>query len=111
MSHILFIYCYILLSQYHTGQFLLVTIYKYEKSVRNCGMSHDWWLCTVRDRDVSESGVRIGSPSCYQGVDQARGTQVDIQSEEKASSDCMTIYKVVRKLPDHVTLSGTWYGP
>ena len=26
MSHILFIYCYILLSQYHTGQFLLVSI-------------------------------------------------------------------------------------
>ena len=24
MSHILFIYCYILLSQYHTGQFLLM---------------------------------------------------------------------------------------
>ena len=55
--------------------------------------------------------VRISSPSCYQGVDKARGTQVDIQSEEKASSDCTTIYKVVRKLPDHVTLSGTWYGP
>ena len=55
--------------------------------------------------------VRISSPSHYQGVGKARGTQVDIQSEEKSSSDCMTIYKVVQKLPDHVTLSGTWYGP
>ena len=26
-----------------------MTIYKYEKSVRNCGMSHDQWLCMVRD--------------------------------------------------------------
>ena len=55
--------------------------------------------------------VRIGSPSRYQEVGEAGGTQVDIQSEEKASSDCTTIYKVVRKLPDHVTISGTWYGP
>ena len=50
--------------------------------------------------------VRISSPSCYQGVGKAEGTQVDIQSEEKSSSDCVTIY---RKLLDHVTLSGTWY--
>ena len=55
--------------------------------------------------------VRIGSPSRYQGVGKARGTQVDIQSEEKASSDCTTIYKLIRKLPDHVTLSGMWYSP
>ena len=55
--------------------------------------------------------VRIGSPSHYQGVDKAGGTQVDIQSEEKASSDCTTIYKVVWKLLDHMTFLGTWYGP
>ena len=53
----------------------------------------------------------IGSPSHYQGVGEAGGTQVDIQSEEKASLDCMTIYNLIRKLPDHVTLSGMWYGP
>ena len=29
-----------------------MTIYKYEMSVRNCGMSCDRWLCTVRDSDV-----------------------------------------------------------
>ena len=55
--------------------------------------------------------VRISSPSHYQRVDKAEGTQVDIQSEEKASSDCTTIYKLIRKLLDHVTLLGTWYGP
>ena len=26
-----------------------MTIYKYEMSVRNCGMSRDRWLCTVCD--------------------------------------------------------------
>ena len=26
-----------------------MTIYKYEKSVHNCGTSHDRWLCTVCD--------------------------------------------------------------
>ena len=67
---------------------------------------------TVREMEgVSSLIVRISSPSCYQGVGKARGTQVDIQSEEKASSDCTTIYKVDRKLPDHVTLLGMWYGP
>ena len=60
---------------------------------------------------MASYGVRIGSPSRYQGVGEAGGTQVDIQSEEKASSDCTTIYKFDWKLPDHMTLSGTWYGP
>ena len=59
---------------------------------------------------LSAQTVRISSPSHYQGVGEAGGTQVDIQSEEKSSSDCMTIYKFDRKLPDHVTLLGTWYG-
>ena len=54
-------------------------------------------------------GVRISSPSHYQEVDKARGTQVDIQSEEKSSSDCVTIYKLLQKSPDHVTLLGPWY--
>ena len=27
-----------------------MTIYKYERSMHSCGMSHDRWLCTVCDR-------------------------------------------------------------
>ena len=50
-----------------------------------------------------------GSPSCYQGIDKAKGTQVDIQSEGKASSDCTTMYKILWKSPDHMTLLGLWY--
>ena len=61
--------------------------------------------------DYPSVTVRISSPSHYQGVDKAGGTQVDIQSEEKASSECTTIYKLIQKLPDHVTLLGMWYGP
>ena len=68
---------------------------------------HMWHVDTLRLSD----DVRIGSPSRYQGVGEAGGTQVDIQSEEKASSDCTTIYNLIRKLLDHMTLSGTWYGP
>ena len=52
----------------------------------------------------TEYTVRISSPSHYQGVGKARGTQVDIQSEEKSSSDCVTIYKLIQKLLDHMTL-------
>ena len=47
------------------------------------------WLC--HDTLAFQDLVRIGSPSRYQGVGEAGGTQVDIQSEEKASSDCTTI--------------------
>ena len=41
--------------------------------------------------------VRIGSPSCYQGVDKAEGTQVDIQSEEKSF---LRLYDYIQSSPE-----------
>ena len=54
----------------------------------NQDVVRNWHICLPNNH----ANVRIGSPSHYQGVGKVGGTQVDIQSEEKSSSDCMTIY-------------------
>ena len=73
-------------------------------------------ICKVTEviRAMSNQQAKLGCckdqlPQLLPRGSEAGGTQVDIQSEEKSSSDCMTIYKLLRKSPDHMTLLGMWY--